>query len=295
VLLRAPEKDDARAVAALLAWREMAAFGRSEGTLEALREEWGSAEFDLARDALVAQSEEGDVIGYAVAHRFGSFAAVDGPAGLDGLRSRLLDWCERRQHELGWEEHRSSIPADDLAGKALLAGRGYALVRCNWRMRLDLDRFEDLPASAGVTLRRVAPAADGALLHALDQAAFASVPGSEPLPLAAFVEEHLQPEDLDPSLSLLAELDGEGVGFVLTRRRPAESAAYVDILAVHPREQGRGIGRTLLAEAFAAARTAGLAEAQLGVSSDNPTALRLYEGLGMSVSAQLDSYARPIG
>lgn len=89
--------------------------------------------------------------------------------------------------------------------------------------------------------------------------------------------------------------DGRIVGFALMLRRAAESAAYVDILAVDPREHRRGIGRALLASAFEAARDAGLKEAQLSVCSDNESALGLYGSLGMTGRAQLDIYKRPVG
>ncbi|HEY1835140.1 MAG TPA: GNAT family N-acetyltransferase [Solirubrobacteraceae bacterium] len=294
MLLRAPKRDDAVAVAGLLVDRQTAAFGRSEGALGDLLDEWESSELDLGRDAIVAESSGGVLAGYAVAHRFGTFAVVEPEQEGQGFGSALLDWCERRQRELGWKEHRTSIPAVNVRAKALLLGRGYGLVRSSWSMRLPLDQLPDASVPPGVTLRMLEARADGAALHELDQAAFAAVAGTEPMSRTAFAEEHLQGHDLDPSLSLVAERGGEIVGFALTCRRQAESAAYIDILAVHPRQQGRGVGRALLLETFAAARRAGLDEAQLGVSGDNPKALRLYEGVGMTARAQLDIYTRPI-
>ncbi len=292
--LRAPQTGDAEAVAELLAPRHKDAFGRSDGALGDLLDEWGSSEFDLARDAVVAEMPDGVPAGYAVAHRFGTFAAVDRDCEGRGIGSALLDWCEARQQELGWPEHRTSIAAGNIRAKALLAARGYRLVRSNLQMRLALDRFQGAPVSAAATLRTLDVQADGAAVHELDTAAFADVPGTEPESFKAFDEEHLSAHDLDESLSRVAQQgDDEIVGFALTRRRPVESAAYVDILAVHPREHGRGIGRTLLVEVFTAAKLAGLEEAQLSVSGDNPKALRLYEGLGMKPRAQLDIYKRP--
>jgi hypothetical protein len=54
-----------------------------------------------------------------------------------------------------------------------------------------------------------------------------------------------------------------------------------------PRELAAGGG----VDGFA---SAGLREAQLGVASDNPRALRLYERVGMSARFRVDTYQRPV-
>jgi ribosomal protein S18 acetylase RimI-like enzyme len=62
---------------------------------------------------------------------------------------------------------------------------------------------------------------------------------------------------------------------------------------VHPDEQRRGLATALLLNAVAAMRAAGLRAAQLGVASDNPRALRLYERAGMTQKFQVDTLERP--
>jgi mycothiol synthase len=68
----------------------------------------------------------------------------------------------------------------------------------------------------------------------------------------------------------------------------------VDILAVHPDYQRRGLGSSLLRAAFHGFAAAGLREAALGVASDNPRALGLYEGVGMKARHRSDTYARQV-
>jgi ribosomal protein S18 acetylase RimI-like enzyme len=162
-------------------------------------------------------------------------------------------------------------------------------------MVLPLDEIDQPSAPpTGVGLRPLFVALDGADLHALDAASFAGAPDYQPMSLEAFREEHLGAHDLDPELSCLAKLGDTIVGFLLARRWKHEPVGYVDILAVHPDQQHRGLGTALLRAAFACFAAAGLQEAQLGVASDNPRALRLYESVGMKPRFQLDTYERQI-
>jgi ribosomal-protein-alanine N-acetyltransferase len=84
------------------------------------------------------------------------------------------------------------------------------------------------------------------------------------------------------------------VGFLLARRWTAPPVGFVDILAVHPDHQRSGIATALLAEAFWLFSEAGLEDAQLGVASTNPRALRVYEKLGMTPRFRYDTYEKPV-
>ena len=84
--------------------------------------------------------------------------------------------------------------------------------------------------------------------------------------------------EYDPSLCFIA-LDGEGIVGVCQ----CWTSAYIKNLVVHPRAQGRGLGRALLLHAFTvfAQRREGFVD--LKVLEDNLRAQRLYESAGMRV------------
>lgn len=64
------------------------------------------------------------------------------------------------------------------------------------------------------------------------------------------------------------------------RHGDPEDAAYLSLLAVDPRAQGHGLGRSLLRAAVAGAGAAGHGRALLHALDDNAPALRLYRSAG---------------
>lgn len=291
---RAPVLGDASAVLAVLVARDIADLGAPDYTLEDLLGAWRATEFDLAADALVAVTRDARIVGYAAISGHGTYALVDPDYEGRGIGTRLLDWAERRDRELGRERHRQGLPASDERGRALLVAAGYRTSRSYWRLTRqlhDLGNPEDLPA--GVRLRPFDADSDAEAVHALNETSFADNADYRPETFISFRDEHLRAHDLDPTLSCVAEHDGDLIGFLLARRWLDESVGFVDLLGVHPDHRRRGLAITMLKTTFTRFAAAGLNEAQLGVASDNPRALTLYERCGMTPRFRIDTYERP--
>jgi ribosomal protein S18 acetylase RimI-like enzyme len=60
---------------------------------------------------------------------------------------------------------------------------------------------------------------------------------------------------------------------------------YISRVAVAPERRGRGLGRTLLGHAIESQRARGATRFRVDVSADNAVAIRLYQSVGMSVTA----------
>jgi mycothiol synthase len=293
---RPPVLDDAPAVLAVFAAREMADIGAPIHRLEDLREEWQGTELDLEDDARVVEAGAGQIAGYAAVRRHGTLAVVAPEYEGRGIGVRLLEWAEERERAHGHPRHRQWVAATNASARELLTRAGYAKARSYWRLVRPLDGVgAPAPPPAGLHLRSVEAVRDAPSLHALDAASFAGAPDYSPESLELFREEHLEAHDFDAGLSVVAERDGRMVAFLLARRRDEEGVGYVAILAVDPEHQRRGIGTALLETAFAGFAVAGLREAMLMVASDNPRALRVYERVGMVVQLQFDIYERPSG
>lgn len=294
IRLRPPEVGDAEAVLAVIAARDRADLGAPDYTLEDLRDEWLASDFDLATDAVVAETSSGALVGYAAVRHPGVRALVAPEHEGRGIGGRLLAWAENRERELGRDVHIQWVAGTNSRADRLLRDRGYVVARTYWRMVRSLGDRAEGPRLAGFDLRAVRADQDAVALHAVDAVSFASNPDYRPEPMATFVQEHLQAHDLDPALSIVAERVGKVVGFILVRRWDEEAVGFVDLLAVHPDHQRQGLGTGLLRTAFDRCAAAGLREAQLGVASDNPRALRLYERAGMRPRFKADTYERPV-
>jgi mycothiol synthase len=293
--LRSPTLADAPATFKVLAARDTADIGMSDYVLQDLLDEWRASELDLKADACVVELD-GAIVAYAIVHGPMTAVAVAPDYEGRGVGTRLLDWAEVREREVGRSHHRQWIASGNERARILLQAAGYELVRSYWRMARPLQDLPDQPDTPAdnLLLRSLDVEQDALVLHALDDASFAAAPDYHPQSLQAYREEHLGAHDLDPELSRVAEVCGEVAGFLLARRWTQPPAGFVDILAVHPEHQGKGIGTALLSEAFRLFRAAGLEEAQLGVASTNPGALRMYERLGMTRRFRYDTYERPV-
>jgi mycothiol synthase len=286
-MMRAATEADAEACASLVIKADIADLGEADYTLAALRDEWAASDFDLAEDAVIVEDDEGRLVGYAAFRLSKVIAVIDPDREGEGFGTALLDWCEAHSRQRGFPRCEQAIGEGNARGRELLLSRGYERVRSYWRMDRALGHE---PEPQGVPLRALDLPADAERLFAVNEAAFSRNADYEPETPITFTEHHLGAHDLDPGLSRVA---GEIEGFALVRRWP-HGVAYVDILAVDPAAQGRGIGTALLRAVFAAAAQDGLQRVQLGVASDNADAARLYERAGMQVRWRVDAYERPL-
>ena len=247
-------------------------------------------------DARVVETADGRIVGYAAMSREVTMVVVVAPDDEGrGLGSRLRGWAEQRDRARGSARHRQWIAASNVSARALLLAADYRPERSYWRLARKLDALDaDASPPLGVSFRPIDVDRDAAALHALNEVSFKASPDYESYSCSGFYEEHLRAHDFDRELSSVAECDGQPIGFLLSRHWRERDTGFVDLLGVRPDHRARGLGTAMLEAAFARFAAAGLREAQLGVASDNPNALRLYERLGMTPRFRYDTYERAV-
>ncbi|CAI8803235.1 mycothiol synthase [Pseudomonas sp. IT-196MI5] len=144
-----------------------------------------------------------------------------------------------------------------------------------WLMRRDLSVVVPPPAwPVCLQLSEYRPEL-GAAVHRLMELGYLDG-GGRVATLDMWQRQFETDPEYDPALCFIAQ-DAEGVVGVCQ----CWTSAYIKNLVVHPRFQGRGLGRALLLQAFKAFQQRREGFVDLKVLEDNLRARRLYESVGM--------------
>jgi mycothiol synthase len=190
------------------------------------------------------------------------------------------------------------VPTETALVEAVTAV-GFRFAKRYARMRVELPAPVEPVVPAGVTIRpfRHDDEAERLTWHRILMAAFADTPDfirSTPEDWWAKTDRPAVRIDWDEWW--LALVDGEPAGLLQSDGMSVEQdEGWVKNLAVLRAHRGRGIGRALLATAFAAYTAKGRKRAGLGVDLTNPTgAYDLYRSVGMSPAFEADMYERAV-
>ena len=255
--------DDTRAAVLRLAEvveREDGAPPLSDQALGHLRS--GSVEHAVARDGatVVGYGQRDGAAAELVADRSAIGPLVDALA-----RPGLLIWSHGRRSRLA----------------PVFADRGFEPIRELHQLRRPLTGLPDDPAlPPEIVVRSFRPGQDDDAWLALNAAAFASHP-EQGRWTRDDLDARLAESWFDPAGFLLAERDGELLGFHWTKVHP-DGAGEVYVLGVSPSAQGLGLGNALLVRGLRHLAAGGCPTVLLYVDGDNPTALRLYAKAGFT-------------
>jgi mycothiol synthase len=300
--LRAPTLADADAIAATFNDVSLALYGSTEVSADEVRLWLEAPDFDLERDAVLVEAEDGAVVGYgdlSDPSRVGRLIWIDAQArpGASEVATALFDELEpRAEGRLAPDGRLKAYLAErntELA--AVVEARGYKVVRHSFRMESDLSSEPVEPDwPEGISVREFRPGEDDERVYEVNEETFADQEDHEPLDYEEWRHWSFR-EPFDPDLWFLAEAGDELAGILLARseRGGDETLGWVSVLGVRRPWRRRGLGRALLLHSFRALRAKGKPRAGLGVDGSNPTgAVQLYESAGMQVSRRFDHWEK---
>jgi len=100
--------------------------------------------------------------------------------------------------------------------------------------------------------------------------------------------------DLFHRTSLVAEIDGEQVGFLIGFCSPSQDdCAYIHFVAVDPAHRGHSIGRLLYEEFLHLVRSEGHRIVSAVTAAVNVDSIAFHQQMGFAVSDPIDDYYRP--
>ena len=294
-IIRPPRPDEAEDVTALICACDVADTGEPDWTVDETRADWARLGFDLARDARVVVAADGRLIAYAEAFvrpnavEIATNSCIHPDFRPLGLNTALIELAESLAGQHASLPVRWVIEAE--RGRVLLA-RGYEPVRWLWRMR---GEFDGPPKPAfwpqGFSVRNMEPG-DERATHALIDVAFAR-PDRSPVPFEEWRRFMIERDDFDRSLAFLAVRGDEIVGAAMCLMYPEVDEGWVRQLAVDERFRHLGLGSALLLHAFGEFYRRGARRSGLGVDANNPSATKLYLGVGMRSLGEYVQYQRP--
>lgn len=225
----------------------------------------------------------------------------------DVLYPLVLTVLERHARALAMSDPASDKVLQTFGGDAapelerLVLAAGYTPVRHGYSMvRPHLDDLEDAPLPEGLEIRPVLPEHRRKIWDAANEAfldAWGTVDTTE-REYERFLTDRVQS---DTSLWQIAWDGDEVAGQVRAFIDDEENArfgrlrGYCENISVRAPWRRRGLARALIAASFPALRARGMAEAALGVDTENVTgALRVYERCGFRPVSRSTTFRKPL-
>ena len=317
---------DASAVAELIARCEVRELGEALIGLADIEADWQRPGFSLTEQT-VGLFDHDVPLAFAEVHGDRAEVFVDPSARGRGLGTALMSWTWTVAATSGQAKVGQSVPASDLDAIAMFRRRGYSWVFTSWV--LELDAGHDVPVTGlpeGLAIRPFRSGVEDRVVHRVIEDAF-NWPDRTLRSYDDWRATVVHRSDFDPE-TLLVLVDGasgaggaggaSGAGGAggtgggaaggaepsISRQltgqvlgvcwwQPGDDEVWVNSVAVRADRRGQGLGRALLARAFADGRARGLGRARL--STDTRTgALGLYQHLGMSVRLRFEHWSRPV-
>lgn len=306
--VRRPTTADGEAIHQLVAACDVLVLGRSDTTLEDVRDELAEPGFSLEQDGWLVHDRD-RLVGWGWACRKGTSEHVDIDVYTDLGAPAAAEWLwtavVRRAVEIARERgHPRAVVdigihrVDDAKADAARA-RGFSPATAFYRMRIDhAGEVPEPRLPAGVALLTAGD--DDALrrvANTIRNAAFADHFGFYEESYDEWAAAMAASSSHDWSQVRIATVDGVPAGMLMGSEQfvPDDNCGYVRVLAVLPAYRGRGLGSLLLRDRFAADARRGRSGTILHVDANNTTpALGLYKSVGMRTVLVIDIWRRTL-
>ena len=249
-------------------------------------EEWLRQPGRLAEeDCLLASS--GDVLlGYMLVNQERPIKRVVLEGGVlpahrrKGVGTRLFDWALESGRRANASIAHVAALEGDAEQIAFLEGRGFALVRHHDQVRWTGDAVPEANLPQGFSFRPFRPG-DEAALTAVQNAAFSNQWGFSPNTVEQVAYSvHMSRSEPEGVALLLAGDEVAGYCWTQTTFEATDIVGSVLMVGVHPKHQGKGLGRAVLLSGMRSLLERGIQVIELTVDRDNLAATELYASVG---------------
>ncbi len=254
---------------------------------------------DPERDCILAFDDDGAPAGFAclirepavgrgVLEMRGSNQHRGGGAG-----DALLRETSERARAAGLGVLQVDVPESDEARRSALVERGWTHIRTHLHLRREGVEPANAPVPDGMTLRLAGPA-DAPAVTDVQNTAFTGSWGYAPNTPEEIAYRIFELPDLRPDPVVLLEEGGALVGYCWCHREAEDAPGIVGMVGVLPGRQGQGLGRAVTGAGMDALLGLGSPGLEITVDSENPPAIRVYEGLGFVLDWRSFWYELPL-
>lgn len=275
--------DDLRAAFEVYSQAEIADVGTLMIEPEDIESDWERASFDISTQSVGVFEGEHLVGAAEVFKARRAEAAVLPDHRGRGIGVWLAEWTEQVARRDGGTKVGQTCFRGS-GGEQLLRARGYDDAWTSWVLELPADRpIMAQPLPPGYTIREAVAGAEDRDVFQVIEDAFNEWPDRTPSTFEDWYPRLMGRRGFEPwQIRVAVDGDDRVVGAACTILDSA-GEAYIDQLAVRSDQRGKGLARSLMADAFAQGRERGAA--RFGLSTDSRTgALGLYEKVGMKVT-----------
>ena len=295
---------DAEAVVRLINSANEADSWGSRETVHTLQARSSGPAIDAERHSFVAAAG-GRIVGYArldreKGTRLVGFWSVEPSCRGQGIEERLLERLQAACSPFSEPVLDMVALPSQTAYAAALQQLGFCPVRSWWLMRIDLRGKLPPPAfPPGIQLRPFVIGQDEVMLTGLVNDVFSEHWG-EGLHTVVDIRRAVAMPSFLADLLLLAEKDGQAVGYVWSRVDPqrvamtGDACAHIHDLGVRKAYRGQGLGRALLLRTLHDIKRRGMIAAELDVDEANTAARHLYESVGFCQHHELRWYRKEL-
>lgn len=256
----------------------------SPAEVEGFARDFGQPNLAPERDCVLAFEGERPV-GYAYlthepALRRGVLELVAGGEHRGGgVGDALLEETMARARSAGLSVLHVDVPEADEGRRRAYSERGWRHVRTHLHLTRTSDARANAPIPAGMSVR-LAERRDAQAITDLQNAAFTGSWGYAPNTMAEIEYRVFDQPMLRPDPVALLEEAGRVVGYCWGHREVEPGPGVVGMVGVLAARQGKGLGRAITGAGIDALFDLGASPLEITVDSENPPAIRVYEGLG---------------
>jgi len=308
--------DDLELIVSLLHINEREYYGHVSATVNDLRNEYTTPDFDLSRSTRLVLNSAGELVGYAELWDVGAtpvrpwlYFYVHPDYRHHGIETYLYHWAEKRAQEVisRVPDHArvvlgTSAPINAEPTARLLESFGMTTHRRSWNMLIELTETPPAPQlPANINITTFASYNDHETVYRAFREVWRDHRGyiEEPFEIGfpRWLHQITTDEDFTPDLWFLA-MDGDTIaGFSLCwpKAWDDKEKGWVGILGVKREYRRGGLGLALLHHTFSEFWARGVKKVGLGVDAASITgATRLYERAGMHVFRAWDIYEKEL-